>query len=344
MNSIKVVGIDLAKSVFQVCVWMSDGTVASNRKIPRNKLLDTLRQFPVKTLIAMEACATSHYWGRTFQSIGLLVRLIPTQHVKAFTRHQKNDANDALAICEAALRPGIHFVTIKTVSQQDIKALRSARQLMVEQRTAVVNQARALAAEQGIELPAGIHILPQRLPELIEDPVLDISPVLRGLLFSLLENIHLLNERIRLVEHNILALCQQLPKYKILMTIPGVGPLIAAAFLSEVNAEQFTNGRQLSSWCGLVPRQRSSGGKNNLSSMTKNGNRDLRTLIIHGARSVMFWSQKRDDALGRWMKHLIERRGKMKATVALANKLTRIIWRLLTGTENFNINKAFSTN
>ncbi len=129
-----------------------------------------------------------------------------------------------------------------------------------------------------------------------------------------------------------------------LLTIPGVGPLIAAAFLSEVNAEQFTNGRQLSSWCGLVPRQRSSGGKNNLSSMTKNGNRDLRTLIIHGARSVMFWSQKRDDALGSWMKHLIERRGKMKATVALANKLTRIIWRLLTGSGNFNINKAFATN
>lgn len=344
MNSIKVVGINLAKSVFQVCVWMSDGTVASNRKIPRNKLLDTLRQFPANTLIAMEACATSHYWGRTFKSIGLLVRLIPTQHVKAFTRHQKNDANDALAICEAALRPGIHFVTIKTVGQQDIKALRSARQLMVEQRTAVANQARALAAEQGIELPVGIHILSQRLPELIEDPALDISPVLRGLLFSLLENLHLLDERIRSTEHNILALCQQLPKYKVLMTIPGVGPLIAAAFLSEVNAEQFTNGRQLSSWCGLVPRQRSSGGKNNLSSMTKNGNRDLRTLIIHGARSVMFWSQKRDDALGSWMKHLIERRGKMKATVALANKLTRIIWRLLTGSENFNINKAFATN
>lgn len=126
-------------------------------------------------------------------------------------------------------------MTIKTVGQQDIKALRSARQLMVEQRTAVANQARALAAEQGIELPVGIHILSQRLPELIEDPVLDISPVLRGLLFSLLDNLHLLDERIRSTENNILALCQQLPKYKVLMTIPGVGPLIAAAFLSEVN-------------------------------------------------------------------------------------------------------------
>ncbi len=118
MNEIKVIGIDLAKSVFQVCVWMSDGNIAFNRKVSRAKLLDTIRQFPPGSMIAMEACATSHYWGRTFQSIGFQVRLIPTQHVKALTHHQKNDANDALAICETAFRPGIHFVAIKTVEQQ----------------------------------------------------------------------------------------------------------------------------------------------------------------------------------------------------------------------------------
>ncbi|TDN47193.1 transposase [Buttiauxella sp. JUb87] len=261
MNSIKVIGIDLAKSVFQVCVWMSDGSIAFNRKVSRVKLLDTLRQFPAGSIIAMEACATSHYWGRTFQSMGFFIRLIPTRHVKAFTHHQKNDANDALAICETALRPGIHFVAIKAVEQQDIKALRSARQLMVEQRTVQANQARSLAAEQGIEIPVGIHILQQRLPDIIEDSEQLISPVIRQLLFSLLENIHSLNERILSAEHCLAALCQQQPKYKVLMTIPGIGPLIAAAFLSEVNAEQFTNGRQLSAWCGLVPRQRSSGGK-----------------------------------------------------------------------------------
>ncbi len=342
MNSIKVIGIDLAKSVFQVCVWMSDGSIAFNRKVSRAKLLDTVRQFPAGAIIAMEACATSNYWGRTFQSMGFLIRLIPTQHVKAFTHHQKNDANDALAICETSLRPGIHFVAIKTVEQQDMKALRSARQLMVEQRTALANQARSLAAEQGIEIPVGIHILQQRLPDIIEDAEQLISPVLRQLLFSLLENIHSLNERILSAEHCLASLCQQQPKYKVLMTIPGIGPLIAAAFLSEVNAKQFTNGRQLSAWCGLVPRQRSSGGKSCLSSMTKNGNRDLRTLMIHGARSVMHWAHKRDDALGIWVNRLTERRGKMKATVALANKLTRIVWRLLTESTAFNINKAFA--
>ena len=132
MNTIKVVGIDLAKSAFQLCVWMNDGTVAWNRKVSRSKLLDTVRQFPSDTLIAMEACATSYYWGRTFQSTGYAIRLIPTQHVKALTRHQKNDANDALAICETAFRPGIHFVGVKTIEQQDIKALHCALQFMVE--------------------------------------------------------------------------------------------------------------------------------------------------------------------------------------------------------------------
>lgn len=211
---------------------------------------------------------------------------------------------------------------------------------MVEQRTALANQARSLAAEQGVEIPVGIHILQQRLTDIIEDAEQLISPVLRQLLFSLLENIHSLNERILSVEHSLAALCQQQSKYKVLMTIPGIyRPLIAAAFLSEVNAAQFTKGRQLSAWCGLVPRQHSSGGKNSLSAMTKNGNRDLRTLIIHGARSVIHWAHKRDDVLGMWLKRLTERRGKMKATVALDNKMTRIVWRLLTESTSFNIDK-----
>ncbi|WP_407079468.1 IS110 family transposase [Candidatus Regiella insecticola] len=193
MDNIKVVGIDLAKSVFQVCVWLDNGSVAWNRKLSRSKLLDAVRQFPKGTLIAMEACATSHYWGRTFNEMGYNVRLLPTQHVKALARHQKNDANDALAICETAFRPGIHFVTVKTIEQLDIKALRSARQLMVEQRTALSNQIRALAEEQGISIPVGINILQQQLPELLEDVENRLSFVLRRLLSSLLENMHSLD-------------------------------------------------------------------------------------------------------------------------------------------------------
>jgi len=276
--------------------------------------------------------------------MGYSIRLIPTQHVKPLTRHQKNDANDALAICETEFRPGIHFVPVKTIEQQDIKALQNTRQLMVEQRTAIVNQTRVLIAEQGVTIPVGINVLQQQLPDIIEDADNVISPTLRRLLFSLLENMHLLNEYINALEHEIAALCQQQPKYKMLLTIPGMGPLIAAAFLSEVNAEQFTNGRQFAAWCGWVPRQHSSGGKNIFTSMTKNGNRGLRTLIIHGARAVMPCVQKRDDTMGKWLWKVIERRGKMKATILLANKLTRIAWRLLAESTNFNMSKAFSTN
>ncbi|BET98318.1 hypothetical protein TCT1_32390 [Xenorhabdus sp. TCT-1] len=254
MNTIKVVGIDLAKNVFQVCVWMADGSVASNRKISRQKLLDTVRSFPPGTVIAMEACATSHYWERTLQAMGYTVRLVPTQHVKAFSHHQKNDANDALAIGETACRPGLHFVPVKTVEQQDIKALRSARQLMVEQRTALANQMRAFLAESGRIVPAGIQKLQQPLPDILEDDSTNLSCVLRRLLHTLWEEMQHLNTGIHDMDNEIAALSRQQPGYEHLLTIPGVGPLIAAAFVSDVSASQFANGRQLSAWCGLVPR------------------------------------------------------------------------------------------
>nr|WP_235896851.1 IS110 family transposase [Yersinia thracica] len=196
MNTIRVVGIDIAKSVFQVCVWMIDGSVAWNKKVTRQKLLDTLRQFEPGTMMAMEACSTSHFWGRTLSAMGFSVRLIPAQHVKAFAKSQKNDANDALAICETACRPGIHFVPIKTTEQQDIKALRNTRQLMVEQRTALANQLRSLLAEYGLIIPVEIQRLDQQLPEFIEDASNDLTFTLRRLLNSLREDMQVLNERV----------------------------------------------------------------------------------------------------------------------------------------------------
>ncbi|MGE4686820.1 IS110 family transposase [Yersinia enterocolitica] len=282
MNTIRVVGIDIAKSVFQVCVWMIDGSVAWNKKVTRQKLLDTLGQFEPGTMMVMEACSTSHFWGRTLSAMGFSVRLIPAQHVKAFTKSQKNDANDALAICETACRPGIHFVPIKTTEQQDIKALRNTRQLKVEQRTALANQLRSLLAEYGLIIPVGIQCLDQQLPEFIEDASNDLTFTLRRLLNSLREDMQVLNERVICLDKEIAALSSQQTAYHHLLTIPGVGPLISAAFISEVDALLFSSGRELSAWCGLVPRQHSSGGKQRLSSVTKNGNRSLRTLIIHG--------------------------------------------------------------
>ncbi|PHM72085.1 transposase [Xenorhabdus kozodoii] len=227
------------------------------------------------------------------------------------------------------------------MEQQDIKALRNARQLIVEQRTALANQIRAFLAEQGVIVPIGIQKLQQHLPEILEEESYDLSSVLRRLLHTLGEELRSLNIRIHEVDDEIAALSRQQSGYHNLLTIPGVGPLIAAAFVSDVSASQFTNGRPLSAWCGLVPRQHSSGGKKRLSSLSKNGNRHLRTLIIHGAHAVMRCVQNRGDYLGEWLRQLIARCGFMKATVALANKLTRIIWRVLRDDVDFNMKKAF---
>lgn len=172
-------------------------------KISRPKVLDTLRQFEPGTLIAMEACSTSNYWGRTLIAMGFSVKLIPAQHVKAFVRSQKNDANDALAICETACRPGIHFVPFKTMEQLDIKAVRNTRQLMVEQRTALVNQLRALLAEYGLIIPIGIQRLQQQLSEFIEDGSNDLTFTLRRLRSSLREDMQALNERVTYLDKEI---------------------------------------------------------------------------------------------------------------------------------------------
>lgn len=210
------------------------------------------------------------------------------------------------------------------------------------QRTALANQLRSLLAEYGFTIPVGIIRLQQQLPELIEDASNSLTFTLRRLLSSLLADMQALNERVASLDSEIAALSSQQTVYLHLLTIPGVGPLIAAAFISEVDATQFSSGRELSAWCGLVPRQHSSGGKQRLSSVTKNGNRSLRTLIIHGAWAVMRCVKKRDDNLGRWLQKLEARRGFLKTTVALANKLTRIIWRVLTDSVDFNMNRAFS--
>ncbi|USD36567.1 IS110 family transposase [Ferrimonas sp. SCSIO 43195] len=341
--SIKAIGIDLAKSVFQVCVLQEDGSILWNRKVKREKLLHTLRNFPAKTLVAMESCARSHYWGRRLEQAGYQVKLIPAQHVKPMVSAQKNDANDALAICEAAFRPKLHSVPIKTVEQQDIKALRCVRQRMVEYRTALACQMRGLAGEYGVNFGTGIKVLRKELPDTIEDGDNDLSVVMRGLLLRMQSELRALDEEIKALEQDIHQLCKQQPRYQLLQGIPGFGPIVAAAFVSEVgDGLQFSNGRQLSAWCGLVPKQRSTGGKTRLGSITKAGNKQLRVLLIHGARAVFAHVSNRNDRLGRWLNKLIVRRGKRKAIVALANKLARIAWSMTVSGNKFELTHAFA--
>lgn len=340
--NIKVFGLDLAKKVFQGCVWLEDGQVQWNRAIKRARLLDTVRQLPPGTLIAMEACCTSHYWGRTFLNMGYRVKLLPAQHVKAMARKQKNDANDALAICEAAFRPKFHAVGVKSIEQQDIKTLRSLRRELVRQRTALANQTRGIAAEYGVIFPKGIHQLQSLLLDALEDAGNELSTCCRSALHMQRKALQRLTDDIDTLTRQLEAQCKQHPRYRALLSIPGFGPIVAAAFLSEVgNGAQFSNGRQVSAWVGLVPSQFGSGGVTHLGSITKRGNRELRTLLIHGARTVCKYAEQRDDPMGYWLHRLIARRGKKKAIVALANKMARVGWRILQGSEPFEANQAF---
>lgn len=335
--NIKVTGIDLAKSVFQICIQQQDGSVASNRKISRAKLLHTVRQLPPGTLIAMEACASSHHWARTFEAEGYQVRLLPAQHVKPFARRQKNDANDALAICEAAFRPKLHPVRVKSIEQQDIKALRCVRSRLIAQRTAMSNQMRALAAEYGVVFPKKLQGLRQALPLALEDAGNGLSPVMRDLLAGLRDDLRLLDRDVADITQQLHTLCRSQTDYRRLCSIPGYGPIVSAAFMSEVGGgEQFSNGRQVGAWLGLVPRQHSSGDKISLGHITKTGSRELRTLLIHGARAVLRHQAKRQNALGHWLRGLVARRGKTKAIVALANKLARIGWAVVYNQVEFN--------
>ena len=339
-----VIGIDLAKEIFQVCVLNTQNTVLSNKSVKRARLEHTVRQYSPQThVIAMEACATAHYWGQVFQDMGFEVSLLPAQHVKAFTRGQKNDAQDALAICEAAQRPAIHCVPVKNKTQQEIKSLRAIRKRWVKQRTALSNQIRGLCAEFGVHFTIGLRPLRKGLVDLFDGANRAIPVKLFRYLRVLYEELCGLDEQIKGIDKDIQEVCQTNPLFKVLQSIPGCGPLIAAACLSEMGSgQQFQSGRQFSAFVGLVPRQHSSGGKACLLGLSKNGDRELRTLFIHGARAVFRFCRKKDTALSHWLNALILRRGKNRAIVALANKLARICWAVLTTGKAFEMSKAFA--
>lgn len=341
--NISVVGIDLAKNVFQLCALGTNGSVVWNRKVTRSKFAAMLADLPKSALIAMEACSSSNYWGRYLTERGYRVALIPAQHVKPFAKRQKNDANDALAICEAATRPGIHFVSVKTIEQQDIKTLRTIRRRVVQQRTATGNQIRALAGEYGVVFPIGLRRLIDAMPIALEDAENGLSIIARALLSQALHRLKEMDQLIKDLTSQIGQLCKQLPSYDALQSIPGMGPLVSAALISEIgDGRQFKNGRQMAAWLGLVPRQHSSGGKLVLGSITKHGNNDLRVLLVHGARAVVRFVQRRSDPLGDWLRGLIARRGRHRAIVALANKLVRIAWSVLATRKRFDVAAAFA--
>lgn len=329
--NIKQIGIDLAKNTFQICLLDKNNRVIKNVKVRRAKLLDFLRQLPREVTVAMEACATAHHWSRQLRQMGFdEIVLIPAQHVKPFVGKQKNDANDARAICEAALRPNLHPVPIKSIEQQDIKALRSSRKHWVDNRTALINHLRGHCAEYGVVISQGINTFRKQIPQVLECGDNELSATMRELISQGYEELVSLDEKITELEKQLAALCKPRQDYQNLLEIPGIGPMNAAAIISEIgDGSQFGSGRQYAAFCGLVPRQYSSGDRTISGSITKSGNRQLRTLLAHSARTLVRYMVNRDDALSRWVNGIIARRGKNKAIIALANKLARICWAVL---------------
>jgi len=313
----ELVAIDLGKQSFHFHGVSSDGEVVS-RKVARAKLFELINELAPAT-IAMEACPGAHYWGRRFQKAGHQVRLIHPRFVKPFVRGAKNDAVDAQAIYDAASRPTMRFVPVKTLAQQDLQALHRVRERLVCQRTALINQTRGLLAEYGIVLPKG----PAKL--VAEGPgaaaAAPLSELARGLFASLFEQLQDLETRVEVLDARLVAICRDDPASHRLATLPGVGPVIATALVASVNdGRQFRNGRELAAWIGLVPRQHSTGGKTRLGGIGRQANHYLRRQMIHGARSVAFRTVGRDDARSRWVQELIARRGFNRAVVALPTR------------------------
>ena len=329
MNNHSLIAIDLAKNVFQICIVDSSNKVLMNKSFNRQ----TLATFMVKqspTVVVMEACYSSHYWGRLFESYGHQVKLLPAQHVKPFVRGNKTDHNDALAIAETAQRPGIKTVPIKTLAQQDIQSLHRLRERCVSQRTALTNQTRGLLSEYGIVFPQGFKTFKQTLALLLDPKNTQLTVVIKQQLQYVLDEFKCLCARLKELNQMLANIAQANPLCQRLMSIPGIGYINATALYSAIgNGSQFSNAREFSVWLGITPKQFASGNKQTMAGITKRGNRYLRKQLVHGARAVMFHCKKHDDALNLWVKAIVMRRGTNKACVALANKLARLCWILL---------------
>ena len=329
MNNHNLIAIDLAKNIFQVCIVNSNNIVLMNKSFTRGALSQFIaKQTP--SIVAMEACYSSHYWGRLFESFGHKVKLLPAQHVKPFVRGNKNDHNDALAIAEAAKRPGIKAVPIKTIERQDIQALHRLRERCVSQRTALSNQTRGLLSEYGVISQPGFKAFKQTLGILLDPEDTRVSPLIKHQLEYVSDEFDRLTSRLNELNHSLTLIAKDNPLCQILMSIPGVGYIVATALYSAIgNASQFKNARELSVWLGITPKQFASGNKQVMAGITKRGNRYLRKQLIHGARAVIYWCKKRDDHLSNWLKEIVIRRGPNKACVALANKIARLCWTLM---------------
>ena len=287
-------------------------------------------------LVGIEACPSAHYWGRELQSLGHTVRLIPPSYVKAYLKRSKNDANDAAAICEAVARPSMRFVPIKTTEQQSALMLHRTRQLLVRQRTMLSNALRGHLAELGIVSAKGRNGTAELLEIIADGADSRVSPAVRGILEVLARQYGVIGTEIASIDKSIMALHRTCEASRRLAEIPGIGPVGATALVAEIGDwNAFSSGRSLAAWIGLVPKQNSTGGKDRLGSITKQGNRYLRWLLVVGAMAVIRYARKHGTARRPWLGRLIERRPTKVAAVALANKMARMAWAIMVRGERY---------
>ena len=336
MTKYKLISIDIAKTVFQMCGFSDFNKIAFNQRLHRNKLLEKLNKMEPTTVV-MEACYSSNYWGREIEKLGHTVKLIAPFRVKPFVIGNKNDANDTVAIGEAAFRPKARFVSVKTIAQQDMQTLLRVREQLQKIRIMTSNQIHGFLSEYGVFCAKGHKSLMITLAEALAPESNQLSPIA-------IEAIHLQSDYYRElkakedeVTQRLISLCEDTPLYSYLKTIPGIGPLVAATLISSVgDPRHFKNAREFSAWIGLTPLQFASGEISRIGKISKRGDRHLRMMLIHGARSIINWVKDKEDKLSLWIKALAKRMNPNKVTVAVANKLARISWAVMTYKVEYN--------
>ena len=332
---VTTIGIDLAKRVFQVHGVDRHGKLVLRKRLTRSELVPFMANLP-PCRVGMEVCGGANYWSRRFRFLGHEVRLMSPQFVKPYVKTNKNDYNDAEAICEAVSRPTMRYVVPKTIDQQDLQSLHRVRQRLIQGRTALVNQIRGLLAEYGLVVPKHIGQLRRQLPILLADTSNELTLLGRETFAQLHEDLVASDTRIHQVETRLRQICSASERCQRLVQLEGIGPLIATAMVAAVgDPTAFKNGRQLAAWLGLVPRQDSSGDRQVLLGISKRGDRYLRTLLIHGARAVVWRAGAKTDARSQWIANKRLHRGMNRTCVAVANKNARIIWALLAKGEDY---------